>query len=264
MRGASSAGARTARASSATNTDDQRMMPVDVSGLASGVLAIEAGAAHTCALTTGNGVKCWGWNGFGQVGDNTQTQRNAPADVVGLDERREHHRDRSVPRLRAGRQRRQMLGLERLRSDRRQLAHAAAGRRSPSRASRAACRHRRGQRAHLRADVRELAQVLGRRHVRSGWRRKHGARSFRRRSTSSESAARSGSSPAGCIPARAWRRARVLGAQQQRPARRRLADATPDAGRRGGPGGIRLGHRRGHALVRADDRAAAVVLGRKC
>ena len=66
------------------NTFEQRATPTEVVGLGSGIIGIAAGWRHTCALVTGGGVKCWGYNEFGQLGDNTNTNRNTPVDVMGL------------------------------------------------------------------------------------------------------------------------------------------------------------------------------------
>jgi alpha-tubulin suppressor-like RCC1 family protein len=66
------------------NSTDYSTLPVDVVGLSSGVTALAAGGAHTCALTTSGGVMCWGDNSFGQLGDGTANWRLSPVEVVGL------------------------------------------------------------------------------------------------------------------------------------------------------------------------------------
>jgi hypothetical protein len=55
-------------------------VPVQVQGLTSGVTAIVAGDLHTCVLVNGE-MQCWGWNGAGQLGNNSTTGSSVPVDV---------------------------------------------------------------------------------------------------------------------------------------------------------------------------------------
>ena len=43
-----------------------------------------AAGLHGGCLRVGGEVRCWGWNGSGEVGDGTQTPRDAPTPVIGL------------------------------------------------------------------------------------------------------------------------------------------------------------------------------------
>jgi alpha-tubulin suppressor-like RCC1 family protein len=61
-----------------------RSAPVDVSNLQGGAIAIASGGYHTCALTLAGAIRCWGYNGNGQLGDNTDTNSNVPVEVRGL------------------------------------------------------------------------------------------------------------------------------------------------------------------------------------
>ena len=65
-------------------TTEDRLLPVNVKNVASGVQAIAAGENHTCALTNEGDVQCWGENRYGQLGDGTDQSRTTPTNVESL------------------------------------------------------------------------------------------------------------------------------------------------------------------------------------
>ncbi|MBN2084617.1 MAG: hypothetical protein JW748_05280 [Anaerolineales bacterium] len=65
-------------------TNKNNPIPVRVLNLEDEIQSIAVGGSHSCALTKAGGVKCWGGNSGGQLGDGTTTDRNSPAQVSGL------------------------------------------------------------------------------------------------------------------------------------------------------------------------------------
>ncbi|NPA91893.1 MAG: hypothetical protein GXO55_10700, partial [Chloroflexi bacterium] len=58
-------------------------VPVRVQGLNGPASDVDAGGLTTCAVVRG-GVRCWGFNMYGQVGDGTYRSRATPVPVVGV------------------------------------------------------------------------------------------------------------------------------------------------------------------------------------
>ena len=60
------------------------LVPVPVSGLASGAAAVSVSNGTACAVTAWGGVECWGNNNYGQLGNNTRTNSPVPVQVMTL------------------------------------------------------------------------------------------------------------------------------------------------------------------------------------
>ena len=58
--------------------------PPPSSSRSAGVVALAAGYYHTCALVTGGGAYCWGYNDGGQLGTGDTSNRYTPTAVTGL------------------------------------------------------------------------------------------------------------------------------------------------------------------------------------
>jgi len=66
-----------------TNVGGAVPVPTQVTGIATAVTA-SAGFVHTCALLADGTLRCWGWNGYGELGDGTTNEATAPTQVVGI------------------------------------------------------------------------------------------------------------------------------------------------------------------------------------
>lgn len=66
-----------------TRSDGPVASPMPVAGLGT-VSRIDSGFAHACAVVAGGGVRCWGLNGFGQLGNGDTESSATPVAVVGI------------------------------------------------------------------------------------------------------------------------------------------------------------------------------------
>ncbi|WP_158287465.1 RCC1 domain-containing protein [Dokdonella fugitiva] len=61
-----------------------RAAPVEVDTSEERLRSVASGGSHSCGLTTSGGVRCWGLNSSGQLGDGTMLYRAVPTPVTGL------------------------------------------------------------------------------------------------------------------------------------------------------------------------------------
>lgn len=63
-----------------------KVTPRQPIGLTKGIIRLAAGNSHTCAVSEKGDVLCWGWNGYGQLGNQTLENAHAPVAVSALAE----------------------------------------------------------------------------------------------------------------------------------------------------------------------------------
>lgn len=68
----------------ADGTTVNKLAPVSVVGLSAPAVSLVAGMHHNCVVNTLGGVECWGYNIYGQIGDNSRINRTVPVGVSGL------------------------------------------------------------------------------------------------------------------------------------------------------------------------------------
>jgi alpha-tubulin suppressor-like RCC1 family protein len=68
----------------ADGSNVDRLIPVQATSLPSSIKSLSTGSNHSCAVINTGGVKCWGSNTFGKLGDGTTNNSNTPVSVLGL------------------------------------------------------------------------------------------------------------------------------------------------------------------------------------
>lgn len=65
------------------NSTSNQLNPVTVSGLTSGVVSCGIRYRHSCAVRSTGQAYCWGWNTYGQLGNNSTSTSYVPVSVSG-------------------------------------------------------------------------------------------------------------------------------------------------------------------------------------
>ncbi len=71
-------------ANNAVNAAPIEVLGTSGTGALGGIVALTAGPAHTCALSSAGNVYCWGYNNVGQLGNGTTANSYYPVEVKGV------------------------------------------------------------------------------------------------------------------------------------------------------------------------------------